>query len=466
MREIIHYELTTKIVLSMLTGVLVGLVINLYGFNEHIIIKLYLLEGIFPLVGDLFVMLLKMLVVPLVFFSLLAGVIAIGNINMLKRIGIKAFLLYIFTTAMAIITALLLATWIAPGDTHVNQHLYDHPITSFSTAPNLAEILKGVVPENIILSFSQGEMLAIIFFAVFFAGAYLSLNQRNPTMESSIETINQTIMKMVYIVTRLAPFAVFALIAKPIAELGIDHLMNLYQYILVLIAALSIHLFVSLMILLKLSTGLSPRIFLSKIRQTELFAFATASSNATMPSTLQTLREKMGVENSVASFTVPFGATINMDGTAMMQVVATIFIANVYEVHLEMQHYLMIIGMSLLASIGTAGVPSAAPIMLSMVFVKLGLPPEGIALLLSVDRILDMLRTMVNVTGDAVVTCIIAKQEGELNEQIFYNPRAGLPKRDLTERETQQALEAMIKSGKYTLEIDQEGKEGVIRLKE
>jgi Na+/H+-dicarboxylate symporter len=220
------------------------------------------------------------------------------------------------------------------------------------------------------------------------------------------------------------------------------------------------------MLLLKFTTNLSPRTFLNKMRETQLFAFSTASSNATMPSTLHTLREKMGVDNSVASFTVPFGATINMDGTAIMQGVAAIFIANAYSFELGMSEYLLIIGMSVLASIGTAGVPGVGLIMLSMVFVKIGLPVDSIALLMSVDRLLDMIRTAVNVTGDAVVTCIIAKQEGKLDESIFYNFRAGIPDDELTKTDSKRILEEMIKSDRFELHIDKDGKKGTIVLKE
>lgn len=485
MKDMADYELTTKILLAMIMGVLVGLTINVYGFNEESFVHKYIVDGLFVILGKMFIDLLKMLVVPLVLFSLIAGVISIGNITKLGRIGLKSFFLYMFTTAMATMTAMLLAIAIIPE--YTNSTLNKEEVSSIvSTVSDelknkveknvenienndstpFVDVLSELIPENIFEAFLSGNMLQIIFFAVFFAITYLSLANRNQNIEDGIETINQTIMKMVHIVTKIAPIAVFALIAKPIADLGLNVLVDLSSYIFVLILALFIHLFGTLMLLLKFSSGLSPRVFLHKMRETQFFAFSTASSNATMPSTLQTLSEKMGVKRTVSSFTVPFGATINMDGTAMMQGVATIFIAYVYNIDLTFFHYFLIIGMSVLASIGTAGVPGVGLIMLAMVFDKLQLPPEGIVLLLSVDRILDMLRTIVNVSGDAVVTCIIAKQEKQLDESVYYNLRAGISDEELNAGEGKRVFEEMLKSGKYEFEIDEDGKTGRVRLKE
>jgi Na+/H+-dicarboxylate symporter len=233
-------------------------------------------------------------------------------------------------------------------------------------------------------------------------------------------------MKMVNIVMSVAPYAVFALIAKAVADLGIDLLASLAGYVGVLVAALMFHLFITLMIVLKVFSGLSPAMFLKKIRNVQVFAFSTASSNATIPVTMRTVTQRFGVNNSVASFTVPFGATINMDGTAIMQGVATVFIANVYNVDFGISGYLTVILMSVLASIGTAGVPGVGLIMLSMVFTQVGLPVEGIGLILGVDRLMDMIRTAVNVSGDATVSSIVAKSEGKLDVAVFNDPDAGV----------------------------------------
>jgi Na+/H+-dicarboxylate symporter len=233
-------------------------------------------------------------------------------------------------------------------------------------------------------------------------------------------------MKMVTILMALAPYALFTLLAKAMANLGLGLLADLAGYVIVLISALMLHLFIVLMSILKLFSGKSPGMFLKKMRETQIFAFSTSSSNATIPVTLRTVTDRLGVDNSVASFTVPFGATINMDGTAIMQGVATVFIANAYGVDLGMAGYLTVILMSVLASIGTAGVPGVGLIMLSMVFTQVGLPVEGIGLILGVDRLLDMIRTAVNVSGDAAVSVIVAKSEKKLNEQIYDDPNAGI----------------------------------------
>jgi Na+/H+-dicarboxylate symporter len=273
------------------------------------------------------------------------------------------------------------------------------------------------------------------------------VGKKAQNIAEGVEVLNEAMMHMVNIIMSVAPIAVFALLAKAISELGLDLLISLAGYVLVLVAALLLHLFGTLMLILKLFSGLSPKMFLQKIRDAQVFAFSTASSNATIPVTLRSVTKRMGVDNSVASFTVPFGATINMDGTAIMQGVATVFIANVYGVELGLIGYLTVILMSVLASIGTAGVPGVGLIMLSMVFVQVGLPVEGIGLILGVDRLLDMVRTSVNVTGDAVVTCIVAKSEKEFDSSVFRDPEAGeVEELDIDEREEEELAEIIRKT--------------------
>ena len=273
------------------------------------------------------------------------------------------------------------------------------------------------------------------------------VGKKAQSIAEAIEVLNEAMMHMVNIIMSVAPIAVFALLAKAISELGLDLLISLAGYVLVLVAVLLLHLFGTLMFLLKLFSGLSPKMFLQKIRDAQVFAFSTASSNATIPVTLRSVTKRMGADNSVASFTVPFGATINMDGTAIMQGVATVFIANVYGVELGVSGYLTVILMSVLASIGTAGVPGVGLIMLSMVFVQVGLPVEGIGLILGVDRLLDMVRTSVNVTGDAVVTCIVAKSEKELDSAVFRDPKAGeVEELDIDETQEEELAEIIRKT--------------------
>jgi Na+/H+-dicarboxylate symporter len=416
--------LTTKVLIGMGVGILVGLAINFAGLNnEGTFVGDNIVNGLFHIIGTMFVTALKMLVVPLVFFSLISGVLGIGDINALGKVGAKSFALYMLTTAVAIAVAIAIAVIIGIGD---GANLVTTATFTAKEAPPLSQVLIDIVPSNIINAMADGKMLQIIFFSILLGISILMVGKKAEPVVKLIEIGNEIMMNMVNIIMAVAPYAVFALIAKAIANLGLGLLADLAGYVIVLISALMLHLFVTLMSVLKLFSGMNPRIFLKKIRDTQIFAFSTASSNATIPVTLRTVTERLGVNNSVASFTVPFGATINMDGTAIMQGVATVFIANAYGVDLGISGYLTVILMSVLASIGTAGVPGVGLIMLSMVFTQVGLPVEGIGLILGVDRLLDMVRTAVNVTGDAAVSVIVAKSEGKLDVDVFDDPEAGV----------------------------------------
>ena len=431
--------LTTKVLLAMVLGIIVGLGINMSGLNiEGSFTHKYIVEGLFLIVGKMFITALKMLVVPLVFLSLVSGVLGIGDVRKLGSVGGKSFALYILTTAIAIAIAIGLALLFDIGSN-------SNSVTTGASfvakdAPALSSVLINIIPSNIIESFSKGNMLQIIFFSILFGISLLMVGKKAKDIASGIEVLNEAMMNMVTIVMSVAPYAVFVLLAKAISVLGIGLLVNLAGYVGVLLLALGFHLFGTLMLILKMFSNLSPKVFLSKIRDAQIFAFSTASSNATIPVTLRCVTKKIGVDNSVASFTVPFGATINMDGTAIMQGVATVFIANVYNVELGLGGYLTVIMMSVLASIGTAGVPGVGLIMLSMVFAQVGLPVEGIGLILGVDRLLDMVRTSVNVTGDAMVSCVVAKSENEIDMEVFNNPEAGLIEEIEIDLETQKAM--------------------------
>jgi Na+/H+-dicarboxylate symporter len=416
-------SLTTKVLIGMSAGIVLGLIINLTGLNsEGSVINTYLVDGIFLVIGKMFVNALKMLVVPLVFFSLICGVCGIGNLNTLGRVGTKSFALYVLTTAVAIAVAIMLAASFNIGD---GMNLETDTQFVSNVAPPLTQVIIDLIPSNPIKAMAEGDMLPLIFFAILSGISILMVGKKATNLIELIEIGNEVMMKMVTLVMAVAPYAVFALIARSMAELGLDLLAELAGYVLVLVSALFFHLFVTLMIILKLFSGLNPITFLKKIRNVQLFAFSTASSNATIPINLRAITERIGVNNSVASFTIPFGATINMDGTAIMQGVATVFIANVYGLDLTVTQYLTVILMSVLASIGTAGVPGVGLIMLSMVFAQVGLPIEGIGLILGVDRLMDMIRTVVNVSGDAAVSTIVAKSEGKFDLTTFNDPQAG-----------------------------------------
>ena len=420
--------LTTKVLIGMGLGILVGLAINFAGLNaEGTFVGDNIVNGLFHMIGKMFVTALKMLVVPLVFFSLITGVLGIGDIGALGKVGAKSFALYMLTTAVAIAIAITIAAVIGIGD---GANLTTATAFVGKDAPPLSQVFIDIIPSNVVNAMAMGKMLQLIFFSILFGISILMVGKKAEPVVKLIEIGNEIMMNMVNIIMAVAPYAVFALIAKAIANLGLGLLADLAGYVLVLIAALMIHLFFTLMSVLKIFSGVNIGMFLKKMRDTQVFAFSTSSSNATIPVTLRTVTERLGVNNSVASFTVPFGATINMDGTAIMQGVATVFIANAYGVDLGITGYLTVILMSVLASIGTAGVPGVGLIMLSMVFTQVGLPVEGIGLILGVDRLLDMIRTAVNVTGDAAVSVIVAKSEGKMDMGVFNDPEAGMLRDD------------------------------------
>lgn len=414
-------HLTRQIMIAMLAGIVLGVILNQLGPTPWV--QLVLVDGLLHVIGSVFVAALKMVMVPLVFVSLVAGVTSLSDLNALGRIGIKALALYLATTAIAITIALTLAAIVGPGQGfHV-----DNTAASFDSkpAPPLAQTLIDMVPTNPVAAMAEGNMLQIIVFALLFGVAVTMSGARGRHVLNFFSDLDVVIMHMVVWIMRLAPYGVFALIAQTFASQGLDILLPLAAYFLTLTGALALQLLGVYPVLLKLLASLNPLTFLKKMRDPMAFAFSTASSGATIPVTLRTVEYKMGVKNSVASFTVPMGATINMDGTAMMQGVATVFIANVYGVDLGLNDYLMVVLTATLASIGTAAVPGVGLVTLAMVLGQVGLPVEGIALIIGVDRLLDMMRTLTNVTGDCVVSCIVAKSEQSLDQTVFDDPAAG-----------------------------------------
>ncbi|WP_083217410.1 dicarboxylate/amino acid:cation symporter [Thioclava sp. SK-1] len=414
-------SLTTQIMIAMVGGVILGVIFNQIGSD---FIANYITGGVLAMLGTMFVNALKMLVVPLVFFSLICGVTGIGDIRILGRVGGKSFVLYLMTTAIAIALAILIAQIIAPGQGFVMEGVDTSGVTA-KEAPTVWNVFAAIVPTNPVAAFANGEMLQIIFYTIVLGVAVLMLGEASAPFVAGCEYMNDVMMKIVAIVMAFAPIGVFCLITKTFAEQGIDLFIPVLAYVVTLVGALLLHLFITLMIILKVFSGLNPITFLKKIRPAQIFAFSTASSNATIPVTLRCVTQRMGANNSVASFCVPFGATINMDGTAIMQGVATVFLSNVYGIDLGVGGYLTVIAMAVLASIGTAGVPGVGLVMLTMVLGQVGLPIEGIALILGVDRLMDMIRTAVNISGDAVVSVIVAKGEGKLDMAVYNDPAAG-----------------------------------------
>ena len=425
------HRLTIEILIGMGAGVVVGLLcsvlINQIGGGTGHFVQEYGVEGLFNLVGRAFLALLQVIVVPLVFVSLVCGTAALEDIRKLGRIGVRTMGLYLMTTAIGITLALTAAVIIGPGR---GFGLDTDATFEVAAPPSLVEVLIGIFPRNAIEAMSQGNMLQIIVFSILFGLALTLSGKPGKRLLEIFNDLNEVIMKLVWIVMKLAPYGVFALIARTFATQGFDAFGPLLKYFFLLLAVLFLQALAVYPALLKTFSGLNPWSFYRKLREVQIFAFSTASSNATLPISLRTAEKKLGVHNSVASFTIPLGATINMDGTSIMQGVATVFIAQAYTMGLDITDYLMVILTATLASIGTAGVPGVGLIMLSMVLTQVGLPVEGIGLIIGIDRLLDMVRTAINVTGDCVVTCIVAKSEGELDLEIYNRDLAEMDAQD------------------------------------
>ncbi len=407
-------SLTFKIMVGMALGTLFGLLLNWFGPSAWI--DQWLINGVLDGGGRIFLGLLKLLVVPLVFVSLVVGTASLDDLRKLGRIGLKTMLLYMTTTAVAIIVALAAGATLKPG---AGLDLTAPTTYEAKEPPPLIDVIVNIVPGNPLKAMVDGEMLQIIFIAILFGLALILAKDAGTRITQIFRDLESVVMKMVMLLIQTAPYGVFFLLAKVFALQGFAAILPLAKYFFIVLAVLVVQLAVVYPILLKLLTGLSPVTFFRRFKAVPIFAFSTSSSNATLPVTLENVTQKLGVHPSVASFTIPLGATINMDGTAIMQGVATAFIAQVYGVDIGLQGYLMVVLTATLASIGTAGVPGVGLIMLAMVLRQVNLPVEGIALIIGVDRFLDMARTVVNVTGDAVITCIVARNEGQLDLDVF-----------------------------------------------
>ena len=404
-------SLTSKILIGMFSGLLLGSFISFFGLEANQFIKIYLIDGFLYIGGQVFISLLKLMVVPLVFFSLTSGVSSLDQNLSLGRIAGKTLGLYLTTTAIAITIGLTIAVLFNPGN---NLDLETSFSLSIPESPNIKDILLGIIPSNPIKAMADGNMLQIIVFSILFGIAIRSLGDSVKIIKDAVNSITEIVLKLVMFIINIAPYGVFCLMSVLFAEKGLTVLGDLSFYFFIVVSALLLHGFLTYSLLLILFVKINPLKFYNQIKSLMLFAFSTSSSNATIPVTLRTVIDNIGVNRKIASFTVPLGATINMDGTAIMQGVATVFIANAYSIDLLFVDYLMVILTATLASIGTAGVPGVGLIMLAMVLNQVGLPVEGIALIIGVDRLLDMLRTVVNVTGDSTVSTIVANSENQL----------------------------------------------------
>ncbi len=408
-------NLTRNILLGMFIGFIVGAAFYYSNFFPYAI-KQFVEIYIFNLGSSIFVNLLKLLIVPLVFFSLVSGISSLTNMTSLGNITFKTITLYLSTTAIAVSLSLIIGSIFKPGSGYSSNIA---PPDKLPQGQGIYETVLDIFPSNIIEAMANNQMLAVVFFSILFGLALNKTNHLTNNFSESFEKLNTVFMQLVIMIISFAPIGVFCLIGKFVIADGLDIFQEAFKYVTLLIIVLIIHAFVTYSLILKIFTNLSLATFFKKMREVAIFAFSTSSSAATIPVTLKTVQDNLGVNKNVASFVIPVGATINMDGTAIMQGMATVFIAQMSGIDLSLIQYVQVVILAVVTSIGTAAVPSAGTITLVIILQQFGLPLEAIGIILAVDRILDMLRTSVNVTGDAAVACIVANSEGLLDKNIF-----------------------------------------------
>ena len=408
-------SLSNWILIGMILGILVGFILNFWVTNPFIK-NIILMDNVFYFGGTGFIRLMKMLVVPLVFCSIIVGVSSISDIRKIGSIGGTTVLLYLLTTALAVSIALLIAGIIKPGvGLHMASLIEQSNVTVNQT---MTDTLLNMIPENPINSLASGDMLPVIIFGVLIGIILAKLKNETQTFNKLFSEGNTIMMEMTSIVMKFAPIGVFCLMARTFAGLGVDGLLPLSKYILCVLIGLAIQGFIVYPTLLVIFTRLNPLKFFRKFTSVMFFAFSSSTSNATIPLNLEKLSE-LGVSRDVSSFTIPLGATINMDGTAIMQGCAVMFAAQAYGIDLTTSALLTVVFTAVMASIGTAGVPSVGLITLTMVFNSIGLPVDAIGIIMGIDHILDMFRTAVNVTGDAICTIIVSFRSKSIDLDVF-----------------------------------------------
>ena len=408
-------NLTRNILFGMFLGFIIGsFFYYLEIFPESLVnfVRIY----VFNLGSSIFVNLLKLLIVPLVFFSLVSGISSLTSMQSLGNITLKTITLYLSTTAIAVSLSLLVGSIFKPGSGYSSEIA---PPDKLPEGQGIYETILDIFPSNIIEAMAQNQMLAVVFFSILFGLALNKTNHLTNNFSDSFEKLNSVFMQLVIMIISFAPIVVFCLIGKFVITDGLDIFQEAFKYVLLLIIVLIIHAFITYSLIIKIFTNLSISTFYKKMKDVAIFAFSTSSSAATIPVTLKTVQDELGVNKNVSSFVIPVGATINMDGTAIMQGMATVFIAQMSGIDLTLFQYVQVVILAVVTSIGTAAVPSAGTITLVIILQQFGLPLEAIGIILAVDRILDMLRTSVNVTGDAAVACIVADSEGLLDKNLF-----------------------------------------------
>ncbi|PFA69459.1 dicarboxylate/amino acid:cation symporter [Bacillus sp. AFS015802] len=400
------FNLTTKIITALILGAVVGLILNIFAKDLFDILDPYL----FTPLGKIFLNLISMLVVPIVFLSIVLGSAGLGDPKKLGRIGLKTIVYFLLTTCIAIVIGLTLAYIIDPG---LVEGIDTSQSEGFKTeeAPPVGETLMNIIPKNPLTAMTEGNMLQIIAFAIFIGFGLTALGEKTKGILKLVEQGNDLMMYLVTLVMKFAPYGTFGLIASAIGSQGSSALKAMWLYFVVVLAALIVHAIITYGGTILLLAKKNPIWFFKNFSPAMSVGFSTSSSNATLPISMDVAQERLGVSKPVSSFVQPLGATINMDGTAIMQGVATVFISQVYNVDLSMEQLITVVLTAVLASIGTAGVPGVGLILLAMVLSSVNLPVEGIGLILGIDRLLDMARTSINISGDAACALFVSETE-------------------------------------------------------
>ncbi|WP_101846001.1 dicarboxylate/amino acid:cation symporter [Halobacillus sp. Marseille-P3879] len=406
-------NLTVKIFIGLILGAVIGLVLNLTSPDLFSTLDTY----VFDPLGTIFLNLIKMLVVPIVFFSITLGTASLGDPKKLGRIGGKTIGFFLASTTVAITIALLLAFAFEPGSANIDPSGANYE--QEEEAPGVVETFTNIIPENPMQSMTEENMLQIITFSIFIGLALAMLGEKTSGIFNLIEQGNEIMMWLVNLIMRFAPYGAFGLLASAIGEMGINGMKAMLAYMILVLAGLVIHASLFYSSIVYFIGKMNPIHFFKNFFPAMTVAFSTSSSSAVLPISMKTAQERLGVSKPVSSFVQPLGATINMDGTAIMQGVATLFIAQVYGSDLSFAQLVMVVLTAVLASIGTAGVPGVGLIMLAMVLSQVALPVEGIALILGIDRVLDMARTAINITGDAA--CAVAVDKSEKDKGTPHN---------------------------------------------
>ena len=412
-------SLNSKIIITLLTGLIVGLIVGDTRVSDFM--KEMIVFGVFNVIGQVFINMLSMLVLPVILFSLISGIAGLGDMKRITKLGGQTIVFFVLSSVVALLLAISAAYIFEPG----RGMLISDSILNTEDVPGFAKVIIDIVPKNPFLAMKNGNMLQVIIFTALIGISISALGKKVQNTITLIKQINKLVVKMINMIMAVAPIGVFALVINVFAKEGFDAFIPMLNYMGTVTLVLLIHsvlVYGGVLKLMKLKIS----IFLLKFRSVFLTGFSSSSSNATLPITMSTVQYKLGVSHKITSSVLPLGVTINKNGTMIMQGVATIFISQAYGMELSLATILTIIVFIFVATLGTAGIPSAGMLTISVVLAQAGLPVEGIALIIGVDRLLDMLRTTVNLAGNSVASMLIAKGDGKFNELIYNDPDAAL----------------------------------------